>query len=157
MQTATIKVDYVNQPKKQGGKYGNLNSGGTYYMVPTDRLGFFSKGETYEIGFNQQKWGDNSVNVVTHVNGQDITGASQDRSAPAPPKGTIYTPKQQDLPPILSNVLSHAIQAGIVQNPNELKIWAGALKDAINVFQGMMKVQPPEPGSKAEPNDDIPF
>lgn len=91
MQTQVVP-QYVNQPKRQGGKYGNIKlQDGTLYMVPVNMLGSFAPNTAANIDFEVQNWGQppSPFNVVTAINGQGITGQAGpvkggDRPATAP-------------------------------------------------------------------------
>lgn len=94
MQTQVVP-QYVNQPKRQGGKFGNIKlQDGTLYMVPVNMLGSFAPGVAANIDYQNQTWGQGQdakqVSVVTAINGQNITGQAGpvrggDRPAPTPP------------------------------------------------------------------------
>ena len=53
LETATVKVQYVNMPK-EGKKKGSIkDTEGDYYGVWADKLHDFQAGETYEITFRE--------------------------------------------------------------------------------------------------------
>lgn len=76
--TETVQVQYVNQPKKVGGKYGNIKDGqGRVFWVPAQHLGAFAPGATMDIGYDMQTWGQNNVAVVSQANGMPLGHSPQ--------------------------------------------------------------------------------
>jgi hypothetical protein len=57
MQTTTILVDAVSQPKP-GGKMGSVKAahGGPWYRVWADKLPLYIAGQTYDIDFDTTEW-----------------------------------------------------------------------------------------------------
>lgn len=53
MATATVTVQYVNQPKEGQRKGSIKTTDGSYYGVWPDKLGLFTKGGTYQIEFTE--------------------------------------------------------------------------------------------------------
>jgi hypothetical protein len=52
MNTATIQVQYVNQPKEAHWKSGSIkDANGQLYNILKEHLGYFSPGETCDVPF----------------------------------------------------------------------------------------------------------
>lgn len=80
----SVTPQYVNEPKKPGGKYGNIKTAeGAVYFVPVAQLGMFQPGTPANINVENQTWGQNSVQVVTGMAGQ-AAPAQQMQQAQAP-------------------------------------------------------------------------
>lgn len=117
-----VTVKYVN-PAKEGKKYGSIKgSDDQTYWVKADMVAQFSKGQAYELEVGQEKWGDNQVNVV-----KALPGASQGSVAPA---NGGHSNSDRWYMPFVSNTVAHAIAAGKIAEPDDIKMWAAAAKEA---------------------------
>lgn len=54
--------------------------------------------------------------------------------------------------PCVSNVVAHAIQAGFIDDPLKIKVWAAAAKEALTELD-----QPPKSTAKSDADDQPPF
>jgi hypothetical protein len=139
----TIQVAYVNPPDPARNRpSANIkDANGQMYILPDPQhVAWFQKGQTYQIGYEQR----GKYFYLLSVNGQQIAQPqSQAPQAPAPmpqqpmpmpqpmpPQPMPPQPARQDLPPIVSNVLAHAIQAGAITSPEQMCEWAAWLHEA---------------------------
>lgn len=170
MLQAQIVPQYVNRPKNPQWANGSVkDQTGQHWLVKKEALGMFQPGQPANITY-EQKTSQNGkqYNMVTAVNGAPIGGQAQQvgqavpqqYQAPLAPQQAPPSPaprNSQDAPPILSNVLAHAIEKGIIQNPKQLEAWAAGTKSAIEAFHtGQVKNDFPGPTPNGDPNDDIP-
>lgn len=138
-------IQYVN-PRNGNRPPTIKDGGGNYYTISDAALPFVQqfKGQTGSLGYFVNQKG---YFVATHWNGQELPRGQGARPMPqgngAPPQQPAPRPQarpapqpapQADVPPILSNVLAHAIQAGRVESPEQLSEWAKWTKEAIKTF-----------------------
>lgn len=113
-----VTPKFVN-PAKDGKKWGSIVlTDDTKLMVKADMVGRFVKGQSYEVETESQTWGDKPVVTVKAIK---ANGA-----APSGSGGGIA----HWWMPFVSNVTAHAIQAGKIENPGQIKAWAFAAKQA---------------------------
>lgn len=83
-----MKVKYVNQPRKEGGKFGNIKmESGETFFVNVGSLNRYSVGMEINPPHKPEKWGDNVVNVIPtnyDPNAQPAPAAAPPAAAPAP-------------------------------------------------------------------------
>lgn len=165
MQTqTTVTPKYINQPKKQGGKYGNVkDDSGNIFWVPVGYLSWLATGEAADIIHTRQKWGDLDADVVTSINGRDITGAAQPRGNDRPAPSTQHAPvrsmsdTEKALEIFCTGVTQQIARSGAIQQPGEIAVWLAAAKAA---WQQVMQGSAPQASAAASapspPEDDIP-
>lgn len=79
METETVTIAYVNQPKKNP-KFGSIKTeGGDYISVPVGSLKLFEVGGTYEISYTYDATGQ-------YKNFKSIVGSSPENKTRAPAK-----------------------------------------------------------------------
>jgi hypothetical protein len=86
-----ITLKYVNQPKTSTGKMGSVvDMAGTRYMVPTENLGWYIVGASYDVAVSQETWkaGEAPVMVIRGL----PTSAGTGTSPPAPSAPLQRTP-----------------------------------------------------------------
>lgn len=89
-----MKIKYVNAPKKEGGKFGNIKmESGETFFVNVGRLNLYRTGMEIEPPSKSEKWGDNVVQVIPA--NYDPTGGSAPNAAP--PLNPAYN--QEPAPP----------------------------------------------------------
>ncbi len=107
--SVVITPKYVNSPKKEGGKYGNIkDADGRTIMVPVGSLGLFRAGTPVRIRTAQKTWGTSDVEVFEGIDQQDAPQQSQPpvfnpRLEPPvvnPPQQASYAPPVQQHPPV---------------------------------------------------------
>jgi hypothetical protein len=79
-----MKIKYVNAPKKEGGKFGNIKmETGETFFVTAGNLNRFKTGMEIEPPYKAEKWGENVVNVIPpHY---DPAANANTAPTPAPP------------------------------------------------------------------------
>lgn len=114
-----LTAQYVNQPTKPEGKYGNIKTPeDKTYWVKKEMLGRFVKGQSYDVKVEPQTWGDKNVEVITAITAVAVTPISNGPSS------------DRWFMPFVSNTVAHAIAAGKIQEPLDIKAWAAAAKQA---------------------------
>lgn len=78
-----MKIKYVNAPKREGGKFGNIKmETGETFFVTAGNLNRFKVGMEIEPPSKAEKWGDNVVQVIpAHY---DPAANTNTASPPAP-------------------------------------------------------------------------
>lgn len=113
-----ITPKFVN-PAGSGKKFGSIvGMDDTKLMVKADMVGRFAKGQTYDVKTEDQTWGETTVQVVTAIN-----------AAAAPASGNGHGSERWYMP-FVSNTVAHAIAAGRIEGPQDIKQWAAAAKQA---------------------------
>lgn len=178
-----VRVKYVNSPKKEGGKFGNIkDESGDLVWVPVDQLRLFNAGQEYEIETKRQKWGQDWVEILDKViygsGGGRQQSAPQTQSRPAPQTGG-HRPGgiDQSLHIFVTGIVGRAMGSGKF-GPDDVIPWTKAAIDAF--FRGQVYIaklqedlandgapEPePEPQQRSrgpqqdfsrDPNDEIPF
>ncbi len=85
-----MKIKYVNAPKKEGGKFGNIKmETGETFFVTAGNLNRFKTGMEIEPPYKAEKWGENVVNVIPpHYDPAANANANANAApAPTPPAG----------------------------------------------------------------------
>lgn len=168
-----IQVQYVNPPPSgEPWKSSIRDTNNVRYSVPEPCLGMFQVGGVYEITYEGKTSQSGSIyNVITSVNGQPLqTGNQAPRQQPPkppPPPASLGAPTPssvtQATPPILSNLLHAAIEAGLVKQPNDLEEWARAVRMAVQVYFNpssypeRTQTDNPYDAGPPDPHDEIPF
>lgn len=183
--TRHVKVKYVNHPKKEGGKYGNIKvDGDELIWVPVDQLRLFQQGQSYEIEIKRQKWGENWVDILDKIiyggggreaNGDHRPQQERAQAAPVQARNQWQTGEaQRDI--FITGVVGRAMGSGKF-GPDDLKAWTKAAVDAwfsAQVYIAKMdedlrndgEEPPPPPQQRRsgpqqdfsrEPDDEIPF
>lgn len=168
-----IRVQYVNQ--RQGNRPPSIkDANGNYYTIQDNVVGWFQKGAEGDIGFYDKPNPRGGVyHIATEWNGQAFPRDQGQRSggmqpvsqaAPQVQRPPAQTAPPQDIPPILSNVLAHAIEKGAT--PSDMPEWARWTAEAIKTFRNpsLPPPAPPAPGPDGDPgptdddlNDGPPF
>lgn len=178
-QPVTITVKYVNQPREAQWKSGSIkDANGQRFSVDKQFLEHFQVGETCDILWEQVgqyptivgKGGQLFPHAPQPAPGSAVqAGPPRNATWPAPaqnPPEMTHEKPAADTPPILSNVLAHAIAAGVITQPADLAEWAKWTNEAIKSFHA--GVQQRSPGNAArnpemtdiplgDPNDPGPF
>jgi hypothetical protein len=81
-----MKIKYVNAPKREGGKFGNIKmETGETFFVTAGNLNRFKVGMEIEPPSKAEKWGDNVVQVIpAHYDPAANTNAAPASTPPAP-------------------------------------------------------------------------
>ena len=180
-----VTPQYVNPPKRQGGKYGNIKlQDGTLYMVPAHALANFQPGMVANIDFSVQNWGQpgqqQPFNVVTAINGVPVTGQAGavrggDQPAPVPQnvpakpqdRGTEWAPHPQKSEDIfvcgVVNSLLASGTVGVDRLHDITKAAVAAWRDRHTNYpaDSTYGLEPPPGDPNAppdhDPRDEIPF
>ena len=100
MQTATIEVKYVNQPK-EGKQYGSIKAvSGDSWPVKKERIREFEEGNTYALAYTEGNNGFRNIIGVKRIVQPEPQGDFQQVSEPqrpaqqakAPANGNYYRP-----------------------------------------------------------------
>lgn len=162
--TNQIVPKWVN-PAKPGKKYGSVvDQNDQRYPVAASFVNLFQKGVAANIVFDEQRWGQDMVKVVTYINGQDITGQAGpvhggDRPAPTPqnvppkPQSDYEEQKAENI--FLCGVVNHAIEAGAC-DMNNMPAWVGAALRAWRDRDASAQLYRQEQASGMAPGDEIP-
>ncbi len=77
-----LTAQYVNPPKKPGGKYGNIKDpNGHLWFVAAEALGQFTAGNTYRVNVEKEMWGDFEADVVRGIVGPEQSTAGPQQVA----------------------------------------------------------------------------
>ena len=169
MPQAQVNIEYVNQPKKQGGKYGNLNVGRDRepIFVPVDELRFYQKGAA-TVEYDLQTWGDKQVMVAT----RNLTDWQAPPQGGAPAAPAPAYPGNQPAPPpaghngapagdakekgmFVMGVVGRAMGSGKYQ-PQDIPLLVEYALEGWQVYQSGRRYQPPrgnEPPPPTGPHD----
>lgn len=115
MQTQVQVIPKYVNPAKAGKKFGTIvDQFDNRYPVSTPHVGAFQVGVAADIIFEEQRWGQNMVKVVTYINGQDITGQAGpvhggDRPA-ATPENVPQSDKEEGM--FIMGVVGRAMGSG---------------------------------------------
>lgn len=113
-----VTAKFVNPPK-EGKKYGNIKGqDDTAYWFKRDAFSF-EKGKTYDLSLKTEKWGENSVQVITAV---APVGAT------APGNGGEHDGLTEPELRFISNVVGTAIESKTITSPEEISLWAKAAR-----------------------------
>jgi hypothetical protein len=122
-----IKVKFVNEAK-DGKKFGSIvGSDDTRYPCPKDMVSKFVKGQSYDIETKAEKWGENDVQVIKGIKTNGATGGTSGHVGGSGDKWWM---------PFVSNTVAHAIQAGHIKGPGEIRTWAASAKLAAESLSG---------------------
>ena len=169
-----VTPQYVNPPKRQGGKYGNIKlQDGTLYMVPAHALANFQPGMVANIDFSVQNWGQpgqqQPFNVVTAINGVPVTGQAgpvQGGDRPAPtPQNVPQSDKEEGM--FIMGVVGRAMGSGQFGMDDILGLTQRAAlawkkrHESAGVPDSTYGLEPPPGDPNAppdhDPRDEIPF
>lgn len=183
-QPATIQVQYVNPPKpgKRAGSVRDAN--GQYWTVAPEHLGFFSPNQMAEILYDDH----GNYKMVVGMGGQlfpaqarqpapgsavqpaqpQTYGQPRNAAWPAPPTQelTRVPDSQPTTPPILSNILATAVEAGLIKEPGDLVAWAYHVRQAVENYHSSGVIDTHSPAGQARNpagdngpglDDEIPF
>ena len=124
-----VTPKFVNLPK-EGKKFGNIKGqDDSVFWFKRDAFQF-NKGQTYDIRTESQKWGDNQVQVITEVVLADKSNAAHQPQPPSSPSATGAGGAAPVWANFVSNQVAHAIAAGRIDDPEQIKVWAAAAKTA---------------------------
>lgn len=146
-QPATIQVQYVNQPKEAHWKTGSIKDGaGVLYNIAKEFLPYFQQGQMVNILWEQT----GKYPTIVGTDGQVFPHAPQPQpgAAPVPPTAaqvwkaplapkpplTYEKTAEPPTPPILSNILATAIEAGKILRPEDLVAWAYHVRQAVDNY-----------------------
>ena len=158
IQRDTVQIRYVNQPREAHWKSGSIKDpSGNLFNVPKEHLHHFQVNQQADILWEHT----GKYPTVVGINGV-LFKDMQPRNAnwPAPPKQELTrVPDQprQEVPPILSNVLAHAISAGVLTKPEDLPEWAKWTQEAIRSFHGEQSHSPAGQARNPQTEDPIPY
>ena len=172
MQAAQINVAGVVPPKDPTWKNALVKdaSTGIEYNVSTAFQAMITTGPLNVLIEPPQ--GSGRRWKIVGINGQPFQAAPQAPMAPQAPYAPAQQPMQPvaaavpqlqprppapprgDLPPIVSNVLAHAVQAGLIKEPHQLAEWAKWIKQAENTYHEGVQAQPAN--SEAPFDDGLP-
>lgn len=164
-QTATIQIQYVNQPREAHWSHGNVKDvNKQLWSVHKDRLGYFQANEVCEIVYETT----GKYPEIIGKGGQmfpsqpaqpqpgtaapnQASGPPRNANWPGPPKQPVTTltyekPAEPPTPPILSNILATAVEAGLIKEPSDLVAWAYHVRQAVDNYHS-----PGIPGQPASP------
>ncbi len=147
MPSATISVQYVNQPKA-GKKEGNVKTtNGEYYGVKPAMLAQFSPGGTYTVEYDSRMWNSKEFKSITTIT-----------AAQAPAAGTgggNYGPKDDTTAEriFVQGILQAFITAGKIE-PTGVAV-TGAVKTLRAVWADTLGK--PKTATQETMNDEIPF
>ena len=135
----TVTLKFVN-PAAAGKKFGSVvDMTNLRYPVAKGLIGRFEKGRTYEVTVEQQKWGEEVVNVITALDSvrtapqsaqalaERQTGADSPLGASTGPGVGLSEPELR----FVSNVVGSAITAKTLTDPMEVSVWAKAAAAAV--------------------------
>jgi hypothetical protein len=114
-----IRVDDITDSKS--GKSWRVKSGSNWYGASKDLLSLSDKGKVFEAKISASDFGP-WIDNATPVGQEKAQGPST--SAP----GTLSAAPWWL--PMASNVVAHAIQAGEIKTPDQIKVWVAAVRDA---------------------------
>ena len=141
----TFTVAAIQGPQGKKPAILNTTDGRQITVWPTE-FPHFQQGGTYTATCynkpynNQDQWTVSALSkggsIVRAAGGPPPNLPPQNQP---PPVGNPYPPSHNqpmncDIPPILSNLLAHAIQAGKIDTPDQLSEWAKAVKMAVQVY-----------------------
>ena len=178
-----VRVKYVNSPKKEGGKYGNIKlDNDELVWVPVDQLRLFEAGREYEIISKRQKWGNDWQDVLDRVvYGNGGGGGGSRGSSTAPTTGSAgyrqtgggagQARPEQAMMIFVTGIVGRAVGSGKF-GPDDVSAWTKAAIDAW--FKGQVYIaklsedlandgaepepqQEPQRDFSRDPNDEIPF
>ena len=118
MPVVDVNIEYVNQPKKPGGKYGNLNIGKDrdLIFVPVGELGWYQPGPM-SVEVEHQTWGDKNVQVAVRPANGPAQQPPGDWQRPQPqmppaPQGHNGAPNDKDKMIFVTGIVGRAMGSG---------------------------------------------
>lgn len=138
MQITTVTPQFVNQPKKPGGKYGSIKDGnGTYWSVPVGLLPHFKPNEPASVEWEMNGEYYNIKGIVGHAAPQPIAAPSPQ---PITPKANGHTPGSAGTPGIYFKERCMFIMAAMKalsadRGPGDVKLFALAADEAWNELE----------------------
>jgi hypothetical protein len=124
--TTTIRIDRA-ELTKSGKSYKILGGGKTYYAKPEQALQDMV-GQTIDAEVKMSEYNGTEmwwINAYTKVR-QDA--APQDAGAPKIYSASPIAPMWL---PMASNIVAHAIAAGLIKEPPDIRTWVFAVKGAV--------------------------
>ena len=112
-----VTVKFVNPPK-EGKKLATIKAQDDKYYYYDPKKFNFVKGETYEIDTR-----DDDYQGKTYVHVEAIVKQAQSNGAAKPAGDRWYMP-------FVSNTVAHAIASALITDPDQIKLWAAAAKQA---------------------------
>lgn len=113
-----IRIDEITESKT--GKSWRIKSGNQWYGANKDEFGLQCKGQTYD------------AQVTTGDFGPWITLAKPAKQAPSPSREAPRADSgDMRYLPFASNTVAHAISAGLIKEPTQIKAWFIAAKQAV--------------------------
>ena len=140
MAKVTVTPKFVNPPRKPEGKYGSIRmADNSQLWFPVGMISQFTKGEPVTVEYQDARWGDNDVMVISKI-------------IPAAPSAPGKAPAEPwAVPNFVSNVVGQAIAAGKIETHQDIKIWALAAKEAGEAVLGIGPKESEEPDYGDEP------
>lgn len=136
MSSRFVKVKYVNQPKKEGGKYGNIKLDNEELVwVPVDQLRLFEVGREYEIVTKRQKWGNDWQEVLDKVVYGNGGGRQQSEPQQRQASGGSFSGgagqarSDQAMMIFVTGIVGRAVGSGKF-GPDDVNAWTKAAIDA---------------------------
>jgi hypothetical protein len=124
--TMQITVAFVNPPK-EGKKNGSVKVGDRYYSYDPKKF-TFAKGGTYDIEYKEDDYNGKTYYFIEKAKEVGTANsAAGDRW----------------WMPFVSNTVAHAIAAGKIEEPLDLKAWALAAKTAATELDAPVKQREP--------------
>ena len=118
----TVTVSFVNPPKAGGKRWSIKTSDNEYIGFDNQKLSF-TKGNTYRLVCSE-----NEYNGRVYLNAESIL---ETVTVPAKASGLGAQVSDRWWLPCVSNTLAHATTAGFIDDPEKIKVWAAAVKQAL--------------------------
>ena len=115
---STLRIDDIMDSKT--GKSWRVKSGDKWYGASKDLLSLGDKGKTFEVKISASDFGPWIDSAIAPGQPTGVSGAVSGSLQGAAPWWM----------PFASNVCAHAIQAGEIKSPDQLKVWVAAARDA---------------------------
>lgn len=139
-QEMTFTVAIAKAP--DGNKPGSIKTDdGTWITAWPSEFEKFRTGGRYRATVynkpynNKDQWTVSKIDKGGKIEALDNAApAPQNAGHAEPPPRTPYTNGNGDIPPILSNLLAHAIASGAIKEPAQLAEWAKGVKMAVQVY-----------------------
>lgn len=155
MQTATVTVQYVNQPKP-GKRMGSIKgTDGNYYNVWPDKLPLFTVGQTYTLEYTEDN-GFRSFKKIVEGGAQPVGQAANRVTAPMAAKKDRETVAEM----FVMGFLNRCYQgASVVPAKAQIVAEGRMLRDAWNEIWTDAPARAPAPAVQPDDplDDEIPF
>lgn len=130
MNTETITVKYVNQPKTPQSRSGSVkDTNGEFWGVPIPMLRDFAPDQTYTVRYDTREYqGRTYKDIKSIASALPVVQQATPTNGHAAPIGHNNPPvAMQDrggVPPHVSNWVAHAIATGKIQDAPDMVRWA---------------------------------